>query len=371
ARVCMLLAARFLVARRSRELTGIFALVVVVVCVPVGIFLASLQWGGEVPSQLVEAARVLALTPLGAAWAFPTLASAQDAAAVPVLLVAILTVLLLGAAWVALVIRAMTTAERPSSTRDRGGLGWFAVTPGTPGGAIAARSLLYWTRDRRYLANIIVIPVAAVLTAAPLLIAGVPIEIVALIPVPFLALFFGWLPHNDLAYDSTAIWMHIASGVRGISDRVGRILPVMLIAIPLLVITVPVATSLHGRWALLPAMVGVCASLFLAGLGLSSISSVVAPYAVSRPGEGAFQQPQRTGSTGVLAQGLVLFGAIAVSAPVLWWAWQTSRGEVGLAMPTMWLGLGTGVFVLAAGLTIGAIVFERRGGQLMEFAEAT
>ena len=134
---------------------------------------------------------------------------------------------------------------------------------------------MYWLRDRRYLVNILVIPVAAALTAVPLLIAGVPLEIVALVPVPFVALFLGWLPHNDLAYDSTAVWMHIASGVRGVSDRIGRLVPVLLIGIPLLAVLIPVAISLHGRWALLPAMVGVCASLFLTGLGLSSISSVV------------------------------------------------------------------------------------------------
>ena len=111
------------------------------------------------------------------------------------------------------------------------------------------------------------IPIAAALTTVPLLIAGVPLEIVALVPVPIVALFLGWLPHNDLAYDSTAVWMHIASGVRGVSDRVGRLVPVLLIGMPLLAIAIPVAISVHGRWALLPAMVGVCASLFLSGLG--------------------------------------------------------------------------------------------------------
>ncbi len=73
-------------------------------------------------------------------------------------------------------------------------------------------------------------------------------------------------------------------------------MPVLLIGIPILAVTLPLAVVAHGRWAIFPAMVGVCAALFLAGLGLSSISSVVAPYAVSRPGDSPFQQPQRTGS---------------------------------------------------------------------------
>ena len=131
--------------------------------------------------------------------------------------------------------------ERPISGRERGGLGWFGVAPGTPGGAISARSLVYWFRDRRYIVNILVIPVAAAITAVPLLIAGVPLEIVALVPVPFAALFLGWLPHNDVAYDSTALWMHVASGVRGWSDRIGRLVPVLLIGLPLLAIAIPIA----------------------------------------------------------------------------------------------------------------------------------
>src|SRR5690349_23483205 len=60
-------------------------------------------------------------------------------------------------------------------------------------------------------------------------------------------------------------------------------------------------------------MVGVCAALFFSGLGFSSVSSVVAPYAVSRPGESPFQQPQRTGSAGAMSQALVMLGAIARS----------------------------------------------------------
>ena len=43
----------------------------------------------------------------------------------------------------------------------------------------------------------------------------------------------------------------------------------------------------------LPALAGICLSRFLCGLGLSSIASVVAPYAVSRPGESPFRQPPR------------------------------------------------------------------------------
>lgn len=371
ARVCMALTALFLRERRSRELSGLFVLAVLVVVVPVGVFFASLEWRGRVPTQLAEAVSTLALTPLGAAWAFPgRVAQGGAEAATPALLVSLGTLLVLGLLWALLVRRMMSTTERPVSVRERGGLGWFAVAPGTPGGAVAARSLVYWLRDRRYVVNILVIPIAGALITVPLVIAGVPPELVALVPVPIIALFLGWLPHNDLAYDSTAVWMHIASGLRGISDRIGRLVPVLLIGIPMLAVLIPVATSLHGRWALLPAMAGVCASLFLCGLGLSSISSVVAPYAASRPGESPFQQPPRVGSGSAVTQALVMLGAIALSAPALWWGWLALNGDIEAATMALSGGLGVGVLVLVIGIAIGSAVFERRGGRLMEFAES-
>ncbi|WP_243074615.1 hypothetical protein [Microbacterium sp. SS28] len=371
ARVFMAITSMFLTERRSRELSGLFALTILVVVVPVCVFLASLEWEGVVPTQLTEAVRLLALSPLGASAAFPGLLALGAPEAAQSLVVALATVVVLGALWVWIVHRILTTTERPVSTRERGGLGWFAVAPGTPGGAIAARSLLYWSRDRRYLANLVVIPIAAALVTVPLLIAGVPPSVVALVPVPLAALFLGWLPHNDLAYDSTAVWMHFASGVRGSSDRIGRLVPILLIGIPSLAIAIPFAISLHGRWAILPAMIGVCASLFLTGLGLSSISSVAWPYAVSRPGESAFQQPQRTGSGSAIAQGVVMLGALVLSVPALWWAWTALTVDIEAASMALWGGTGVGLAVLLFGIGIGAAVFRRRGSRIMEFAEST
>ncbi len=373
ARVSMALTSLFLRDRRSRELSGVFALAVLVVVVPVGVFFASLQWRGTVPTQLREAVSVLALTPFGAAIAIPAQAGQSAGSVWGCVAVSLGTILVLGAAWGWLVRRVLTTTERPVAVRERAGLGWFTVAPGTPGGGVAARSLISGLRDRRYLMNVLVVPIAAGLTMVPLLVVGVPISIVALVPVPLAALFFGWLPHNDLAYDSTAIWMHVASGVKGASDRVGRLVPILLIAVPALAVAIPLAVLVHGRWAVLPAMVGVCAALFLSGLGLSSISSVVTPYAVARPGDSPFQQPQRVGSAGALSQALVLLGAVVLSAPTLWQAWLalTAADPADEAVSALWIGVGTGVAVMIVGIMIGSVAFRRRGARLVEFAEST
>ncbi|WP_228066550.1 hypothetical protein [Microbacterium paludicola] len=372
ARLSMAVGAAVLRTRRTRELSGLFVLGVIVVLVPVIVFLSSLEWEGRVPSALATAADVLAVTPIGAAAALPgTIAMGNAGAAWLAALVALATLGLAAAAWLFAVERALTTIENPAAASGRGGLGWFAVMPGTPAGVIAARGLVYWLRDSRYIVNFAIIPLAGLLPTVPLLIAGVPEPVVALVPVPIMALFFGWLPHNDVAYDSSAVWMHIASGIRGVSDRIGRLVPVLVIAIPVLAIALSLSAAFYGRWAVLPAMIGVAASLFLTGLGLSSVASVLAPYAVSRPGDSPFQQPQRADSTGVAAQALVMLGTIVLSAPTLWLGWLTVTDDVAHAGAAMWTGLGVGVGVLLVGVLLGSWMFERRGERIMAFASTT
>lgn len=363
ARVFSAIAATVLAPRRSRELTGLIVIAIIVVVAPVVVFFASLGWEGDVPDTLLSAVRVLADTPLGAAWALPWRPSAVS------ITVAFATVLVLAASWWALVDRTLRTTERPAVSRGSGGLGWFAVTPGTPAGAVAARSLIYWFTDRRYLANLVILPIVAVVAMVPLLVVGVPFTWVVLIPAPLLALFLGWLPHNDLAYDSTAVWLHVATGVRGVADRMGRLVPGLIIGVVVLAVTIPVSVGLHGDWSMAPVMIGACASLFLGGLGLSSISSAAAPSPVTRPGDSPFRQPERTSASGAFAQGGVLAGALLVSTPVLWWGWLATTAP-GFADLALWGGIGIGAGVFLMGLAVGSVVFERRGTRLLEFAEA-
>ncbi|GAA5150938.1 hypothetical protein GCM10025768_16680 [Microbacterium pseudoresistens] len=370
ARVGMMLSALLLPERRSRELTSLFALAVIVVAVPVGVFTASLRWDGDVPGPLRLAATVLGFTPLGAATAFPLLAAAGDTAGAWVSgLVAVVTAAIVLAGWVLLVRRALHSTDRPTTVRERPGLGWFALLPANEFGAVAARSLVYWLRDRRYLVNVAIVPVAGVLTVIPLLVAGVPLPLAAALPVPVMALFFGWLAHNDVAYDSTALWVHVASGVRGAADRLGRLVPVLLFAIPVLAIAIPITLAVIGRWSLLPVFVGLSVSLLLCGMGLSSIASVISPYAVSRPGDSPFQQPQRGVSRGALGQAGTLVGAIVLSVPTIVLAWGALADPDRSVLAPLWTGIVTGVVVLAVGAFVGARVYERSGERLMEFVE--
>lgn len=369
ARISMALNALLLPERRSRELTAIFALAVIVIAFPVAVFLASLKWDGEVPAAVAALTSTIGLTPLAAPSWFLFAVATDGAGAWIGGVIAVATVVLFLALWTWLVRRLLTTTERPLASRERSGLGWFGLLPSNAFGAIAARSLVYWLRDRRYIMNLIVVPVAGALTVLPLLVAGVPLEIAALVPVPVMALFFGWLPHNDVAYDSTALWTHVASGVRGVPDRLGRLVPVVLVSVPVLAIAVPLTLLWIDDWRLLLPLTGLAASLLLSALGFSSVVSALAPYAVSRPGDSPFQQPQRPTSRGVYGPAAAFLGALLVSIPTGWLLGLTMAEGSEYASATFWAGLATGLGVAAIGVAVGGRIFERGGERLMEFVE--
>ena len=79
----------------------------------------------------------------------------------------------------------------------------------------------------------------------------------------------------------------------------------------------------------------------------------------------------RTGATGAISQSLVMLGAVVVTVPALWCAWVALTDDIESATLALWAGLAAGFGVLIIGVTAGSMVFSRRGGRLMEFAEST
>lgn len=360
-----------LTTRRSRDLLTIGGIVVVVMMIPLVIDLVRvLLPGGYSGSSSVAA--VLAWTPLGAALAFPgQVAVGATGLAIADLVIALATVALLWWAWRTLVFRALNSPQAPAAAGDRVGLGWFDFTPGSPAGAIAARSLTYWARDARYRWSLVILPFVPLLVV-PMGIAGVDWSQLALVPVPVMCLLLGFLPHNDVAYDNTALWMHIASNTHGFADRVGRLAPPLLIGIPLAVVGSFVAVGLHGTGSAFGAEFGVSIALLFSGLGLSSIMSALLPYAAVRPGDDPFQQPQATGAASGWAQSIMIAGALLLTVPTGWLAvLAVLHNDPDLGAAAFWCGLVTGMVALVAGVAIGSRVFSLRSPELLAFALRT
>jgi len=358
-----------LASRRAREFGTVITVLIIVVIAPVALLLTNLDWGSSGLHALHRTASWLSWTPLGAVWSVPADAAiGQWGAPLLKLLIALAFIGVLWIAWRVLVSRMLTTPQRAAETTAYVGLGWFGALPHNPGGAIAARSLTYLARDRRYWVPLLMIPLAPVVSVCSLMIAGVPGNIAALLPLPLVCLFLGWTIHNDLAYDSTAVWLHLASGTRGLSDRVGRLVPVLVIGIPVIAIGAVVTVVAYGDWRAMPAVIGVSTAVLLVGIGLSSLSSALAPYPATKPNDSAFAGPQNTGPAPAVIQTFTLVAILLLSSPII------ALGVLGIVDSPEWFtwtliaGVALGVIVLVCGVLAGAAAFNRRGPDILAAA---
>jgi ABC-2 type transport system permease protein len=354
--------------RRSREAIAAVLVLAVSLLAPLVVVLTNLELGRRALEGIGEVVAVLGWTPLGAAWAAPASVSAGRAAGIAQLAIAVATVVVLGIVWRSLVSRALVSTGRQAKPQTVAGIGWFGRLPATPRGAIAARATSYWVRDVRYRVSAISIPVTPIVLVLVLGLAGVPGSLLALLPVPIVALFLGWASHNDIAYDHTAIWLHVAAGVRGIDDRLGRLAPVLVVGLPVLVAGSFVSAALAGRPVLAAALIGVAGCLLLAGMGIGGVSSALMAYPVPRPGSSPFQQPNSTGGLAAVVQSVLFLLQLIAAAPAIVLAVLAYQGGAGWAWASLAAGLVIGTAVFWWGTVAGGRAFERRGPELLASA---
>ncbi|MBC7402522.1 MAG: ABC transporter permease [Microbacteriaceae bacterium] len=370
AQVSSSIASVVLATRRAREITTLFMLIVLVLLAPAVALLASVDWDRVGLGAIKPVADVAGWTPLGVAWSAPAeAASGNGGVAMLKILIAIVVVGLLWLAWRTLVGWLLVAPQRRERVSNHGGLGWFGRLPDSPAGAIAARSITYWIRDRRYHTALLAVPTAPLLFVIVLAVAGVPGSVLALIPVPVMCLFLAWMMHNDVAHDSSAVWLHLASNTSGWADRLGRLAPALVIGIPVIAIGSPIAAAISGAEGALPSLIGVSSSLLFAGLGLSSVLSARFPYPSVRPGDNPFAQPQASGTGAGLIQSVSFLATLALSLPALLFALQGSfhPGVGGWPLASLLVGAGMGVAILTLGVLWGGLIFTRRAPELLAF----
>lgn len=369
ARVTSGIASYALSSRRARDVTGIGLVVLLALAAPAIVAAASTDWDRYLLPVVRTIANVAQWTPLGAMWAMPGQAAiGHPDRALLQLGIAVAFLLLLWLAWVGIVRMMLTRPQRESVPKVYVGLGLIGKFPARPGWAIAARSFSYWMRDARYGVGLAVVPVVPILMCVALAIAGVPGEVIAWLPIPIVCLFLGWTVHNDVAYDNTAFWLHVASDVDGRADRLGRLAPPLAIGVPVALLGSIATVWIAGNWPALPGLLAVSLGLLLVGLGISSVISARFPYPAVRPGDSPFAQPQSAGTAGAVVQSFS-FVAIAVSiAPVAWLAWLGEDVNPGFHWLALASALVLGFAALAIGVSAGGRIIERDGPELLAVA---
>lgn len=368
ARVSSAVASLYLSRGRRRDGAAIALMAAFAVLAPIFAILATLDWGSRGLPIVHRVAAVLTWTPFGAAWSMPAdWVTGRGGLVAIKALIALLFVVALWLAWRWLIDRMMATTDKAQGPRRYTGLGWFERLPGTPTGAVAARSLSYWSRDARYRLALAVIPVVPIVMLAALLIAGVPAALLIWLPVPVMCLFLAWTVHNDVAHDSTAFWAHVSANLSGRADRWGRLVPVLAIGVPLVLLG-SVATSLiSGNWAALPGLIGVSASVLLFGLGVSSVISAAFPYPAVHPGDSPFAQPQAADSTGSGVQAMSLFITLLAALPPAYFAFLGETAAPVWHYAALAVGLVLGLVVLIGGVWWGGRILDRKAPELLAF----
>lgn len=350
--------------RRAREAKRLLIFIPLILLGPILIGVSSLVrftatiWPGV--------ATVVSWTPLGAVWSVPAdVAAGAWGPAVLKLLIGLATLALVAWLWRRALARALQTPARESSGGGgHKGLGLFGVFPGTPTGAIAARALTYWMRDPRYAQSLIVVPLVPVLLAFYSGINHNPGIVIAAGPIT--AVLLGMSIFTDVSYDSTAFALHLQKSVRGVADRLGRVIALAAFSLPVTVIfTVGSVWYLHD-WAVLPGMLGLSLGALISAYGLSSAISARWAFAVPAPGENPFRARPGGGFSLALTTWATWGILIVLTSPefVL-----TIVGGITGRPLFEWLslvvGLVLGAVFLTIGVRVGGATMDRRGPELL------
>lgn len=351
---------RIVVKRRVRE-AGV-ALVVVPLVLAGPLLTRLIPAGYSLKDvDVTPVVRVVAWTPLGAAWALaPDVAAGRWGQAAGRLLVALATVAVAALAWDRSLRRALVEPLRETTKRRDRGLGLIGRVPATPLGAVYARCLTYWARDPRYAMAVVLVPVLPIVFA--LVDPGGSMVVVA---APLSGFLMGWAISADVAYDGSAFWLHVASPLRGAADRWGRALAAGSIAVVVVVVLSVVSGLLSHRSALIPALVGCGLGMAGCALGVASVASALVVYPVRQPGDSPFSLRQGATLPAFLTQigGWALVGALASPVTVLTAVAVGGHPAAGWAALAVGPVLGAGV--LALGAWLGGRLLDRTGPDLL------
>lgn len=349
---------------RGSSRAGVMALVLLVVAGP----LAAATLGGVVAggSDLLAiftaAVEVLGWTPFGAVWSIPGRVAMGDvtgaAAAGAIALATLIGVLVLW--WATLRVSLRVRGGGPSRAVVGGRLGPLGWMPASPTGAVAARELIYWFRDARHARQLIIIPALPALMLLWWWL--IDVEGIAVAIGPLVASLLPLSVFAGLSYDGTAFAAELAAGVRGLHDRLGRAVALLIIAAPAVLIVQVVVAIVIGRAGELPALLGLSLGILLISVGVASVSSARIVVPVARSGRNPFSAPAGAATTSIFASYAVMGATLVLATPVIVIVViAIATGSTALGWAGLAVGLVVGGVVAAGGVLLGGRVLDRSG----------
>lgn len=351
----------------SRRFKDVSAIAFMVPLVLMGPIVAGVGQGISASTGfLPEFAQTLSWTPLGAPWSLAgDVHAGQFGPAALKLLVSVAALAALAWCWKLLLERALVTPPFAGSGKRKGGkLGLLGLLPAVPAGAVMARSLTYWFRDPRYSGSLVVIPLLPVVLGFQGAQTGDFSSLAVLAPLS--AFILAWSISADVSYDNTAFALHVATGVRGVADRLGRALACLAFALPVVLVFAVGHSAFTGDWSGLPGQLGLSLGILFTGLGLASVVSARYTVAVPLPGDSPFKKPPgNVGQTLAVQFGgmLVLLVLVLPEAALL--IAQLVTGNSVFGWINLAVGSVLGLVLFVVGVRLGGKWLDARGPELL------
>ncbi len=345
--------------RRIREIMSIAVFVPIMLS---GVFISGIAESIEaMMAQLPEVARTLGWTPLGSFTAAPwALAEGRIGPALLQTLICLVWVAGAVLLWQVAVDRSYAKGRGTGGApaRTQAGLGLLGRFPGTPAGAIAARSMIYWLKDPRYSASLVVLPLLLVLFWFMGFQSGDYGMFLAVGPIT--GFMLGYSISADISYDGSAFALHVTSGVSGRDDRVGRVGSLLSWAVPVTLLFTVVTVWMAGAWELLPGLIGIGIGSLLTGAGVSALVSARFIYPVPPPGASPFATPEGGAVRMMLVSlgAMIAVGLLALPELILYVV-AVVTGDALFQWLTLGVGLALGGFLLWLGIRLGGRWFDR------------
>ncbi len=356
--------ARVMTTRVGRVLGASVVSVVTLIPLAMNALLTTGTLGTDLSSfDATRSAVVASWTPFGWAWALPfDVATGRWVSFAVHLALAACFVAGLHSVWVRLLARTLTSPLTSSGGQRIGRGRLLPVLLGTsPTASIAARRVRAWYRDSRLVGIALrtaVLPIFFVLQAVFTDTPGL-----AGIGIVTLAVFAGLTLMNDLAFDGPAWWLHVAVGVRGWEDRLGRAIASTVVFGPVVVLTYVVSVLL-GVISHPVSWLTVVVVSFLASLGLAVGVGAVLPGTAPRTGGNPFAATSGGAAQGCLTAIVSFVGPVLLTLPAVVVVILTSGSGVG-----RWVGLVVGTVygfgLLATGVVLGGARIDRHAPELL------
>ena len=269
---------------------------------------------------LSDAATLASWTPFGWAWAVPAdVASGRWLLAGLRLLLAVAFVVLLWLVWGHYLGKRLTEPLEAArgAGRMRGGDWVDRLYPASPVGGVAARTLRYWRRDPRYVAGIAGFLIGPVILMVAQLANPDGQPLIAAFAPTLLCWLIGSSMAQDLSYDGSAIWVHASSGVRGLEDRLGRVLSTLTVFVPVVAVLTVIGLALSGEWSVWLSVLSISVTLTLVSIGVGAFVGTLWQWPAPPPGANPFQKGTSGGLPSLAAFGVTSTVSLLLAAPTI------------------------------------------------------